>query len=59
MKLFVRFTLLLVFAIAVNPLAARDQAPAAPAGRELPKPNYDLASAGRPPRSASTSSRRR
>ena len=44
MKLFVRFTLLLVLAIAANPLAARDQAPAAPAGRELPKPNYDLAS---------------
>ncbi len=43
MKLFVRFTLLLVLVIAANPLAARDQAPAAPAGRVLAKPNYDLA----------------
>ena len=44
MRLFVRLAIVLVFAVAANPMAARDQAPAAPAGRVLAKANYDLAS---------------
>ena len=43
MRLFVRLAIVLVFVVAANPMAARDQAPAAPAGRVLAKANYDLA----------------
>jgi dipeptidyl aminopeptidase/acylaminoacyl peptidase len=44
MKMFVRLALALVFALTAAPMAAPNLSPSAPPPRELPKPNYDLAS---------------
>src|SRR5262245_64080084 len=47
MKMLLRFVLIVIVAASATPMAAPDQAPGAlatPAGRALPKPNYDLAS---------------
>ena len=47
MKMLPRLAIVVVFAASATPMAAPNQSPAAiaaPAGRALPKPNYDLAS---------------
>ncbi len=66
MKTFVRLALAMVFAITATPLAApRQAAPAAPARngvaleRELPKPNYELASRWTSAKVGKSCSRRR